>query len=152
MNYNRYLDLHLCTSTVPPAAAGENGFTYRGVRYYHNMREATKRMARYRSTEHQYGGFLFDKDSWFSKGNCHYLHDIEVTSTNRDWLRLAADGTFGNRLKQARYIGCFASIERLKLEATYPALQGLVHWICDQAKRCQPPNLGNLGNHAVQIT
>jgi hypothetical protein len=131
MNYNRYLDLFLCTSTLPPGAADGNCFTHRGVQYYHNMREATRRMARYRSREHQYGGFLFDKDSWFSKGNCHYLHDIEVTSTDRDWLRLAADGTFGNRLRQARYIGCFASIERLKLDATYPALQGLVHWICD---------------------
>ncbi len=147
MNYNRYLDLHLCVSGNLPtvkdkqAAKVADGrqtqakmdrkfFTHKGVEYFYEFRGDMVDQTRYRSGKGE--GFTFDPDAMFAKGNSRNFDSVEITTADVSMLRLH-NGDISDGLKQVRYIGCMVAIEQLKKANTvYQNLEGLVHWITDK--------------------
>lgn len=162
MNYNRFLDIHLCTCTnlegtpaVPggagvPAAPAVPGvraeysaahmyFTSDGTPYFYQFTNDIMRQMRYRESKAE--GFVFNEKN---TGNCRILTDVELTDATDGFLRLTSttDTSGGSsrtsysineQLKQLRYVGCMVSIEHLKTNAVYPQLQALMLWISDPA-------------------
>jgi len=147
MNYNRYLDLHLCVSghmsTVKQkqeakvakgkqtqAKMNRKFFTQNGVEYFYEFRGDMVDQTRYRSGKSE--GFTFDPDAMFAKGNSRNFEDVEITTADVSMLRLH-NGDISDGLKQVRYIGCMVAIEQLQNANTlYANLEGLVHWITDK--------------------
>ena len=136
-NYNRYLDLHLCTTTniadlkTRKAAPGDRRkfFSHGGTEYFYEFRDDMQKQSMYRSVKNE--GFTFDPDAWFSKGNSRNFSDFEITSADVSMLRLRL-GRITDELKQMRYIGCMLSMEKLQGIEWLPNLEGLMHWICDE--------------------
>ena len=132
-NYNRYLDLHLCTSTMP-APGGlkdpKHYFTHRGREYLYDFMKDINRQQNYRENKNEgvQSGFW----SWMkSESNARLLSSSEVTYSERTFLRLKPDGTISDELSRIRYVACIVSIERLMDGATHQQLQSLVQWISD---------------------
>jgi hypothetical protein len=128
MNYNRYLDLHLCVtghmSTVirkqeakvakgnqTQAKMNRKFFTQNGVAYFYEFRGDMVDQTRYRSGKSE--GFTFDPDAMFAKGNSRNFEDVEITTADMSMLRLH-NGDISDGLKQVRYIGCMVAIEQLQ--------------------------------------
>jgi hypothetical protein len=144
-NYNRYLDIHLCTSdhitdvkTRKLSQAKDFSeivkchrkfFTANGREYFYEFREDMDQQVRYRTAKSE--GFTYDSDAIiFNTGNCRNYTNLEITTADKAMLVLR-NGQISDELKKMRYIGCMASIEQLAQQRTYPNLQGLVHWISD---------------------
>ncbi len=143
-NYNRYLDLHLCTSTFAPdykqgklqAWDGHRKFFSAGsgtekIEYFYEFRKDMDDQKQYRTAKSE----GYDPDAWWGKGNSRNFCDVEITTANVSMLR--CKGPDNNReisdeLKRMRYIGCMASIEQLQKPDKYDNLEGLVHWIADE--------------------
>lgn len=143
-NYNRYLDLHLCTSTIAPnykqdklqAWDGQRKFFSAGsgtekIEYFYEFRKDMDDQKQYRTDKSE----GYDPDAWCGKGNSRNFCDVEITTANVSMLR--CKGPVDNReisdeLKRMRYIGCMASIEQLQKPDKYDNLEGLVHWIADE--------------------
>lgn len=148
-NYNRYLDLHLCTNhdiadikTKKLAKARQDGgyaevlkchrkfFSHGGTEYFYEFRDDMERQARYRS-EMKTEGYTFDPEAFFgSKGNCRNFSNVEITTADVSMLRSRL-GEISNELRQMRYIGCMVAIENLQGANFYPNLESLMRWICD---------------------
>lgn len=145
MNYNRYLDLHLCTTTnisgekADQQALVDSGdqsqaqmdkmfFSSNGTTFFYEFRGDMASQARYRSGKSE--GFTFDPDAWFAKGNSRSFEDVEITTADISLLRLR-NGEISDELRQLRYIGCMVAIEQLKTTDIHPNLQALVRWIAD---------------------
>jgi hypothetical protein len=131
MNYNRYLDLHLCTSSkmAQIKSRGKSSdcfFTSRGIEYFYEFPQDMMRQLRYREGKNE--GFTWGDD----KANCKILDQVELTRENGSgWLSFTT-GAISEELKQLRYISCMVSIENLKDSAKeWPNLAALVHWISD---------------------
>ncbi len=144
-NYNRYLDLHLCTSTFAPdykqgklqAWDGQRKFFSAGsgtekIEYFYEFRKDMDDQKQYRTAKSE----GYDPDAWWGKGNSRNFCDVEITTANVSMLRCKGPDTnreISDELKRMRYIGCMASIEQLqKPLVKYPNLEGLVHWIADE--------------------
>lgn len=130
MNYNRYLDLHLCTSSDMAAvkAKGKSRscfFTSNGTVYFYEFTNDIMKQMRYREGKNE--GFTSG-----DKGNCKILDTVELTRENGSgWLSFTT-GAITEELKQLRYISCMVSIENLKDNTKeWPNLAALVHWISD---------------------
>ena len=130
MNYNRYLDLHLCTSSDMAAckqkAAQEKlpkeCFFSKDTHFYEFSADIMKQM-RYREGKNE--GFTSG-----DKGNCKILDEEELTRDTAGFLRFTG-GEITDELKQLRYISCMVSIENLKKKTVYPNLSALVRWLSD---------------------
>lgn len=135
MNYNRYLDIHLCTNTdLAAVLAKQKAKTkdYRGQffggknPYFYEFNESLMQQMRYREAKDE--GFTFNEQN---KGNCRIISDKELTHAGGiNWLRLV-NGRITEEIKQIRYVGCMVAIENLKTTTVYPQLQALMHWISD---------------------
>lgn len=147
-NYNRYLDIHLCTSHDIAAVktkkmqkardtgsynalvkCARNFFTANGTEYFYEFHADMEDQVRYRTGKSE--GFTYDSDAvFFNTGNCRNYTDVEITTANKSML-VCRNGEISDELKQMRYIGCMASIEQLAAPHVYPNLEGLVRWISD---------------------
>lgn len=132
-NYNRYLDLHLCTSTIQGHRGLKNPkkyFTHRGREYLYDFMEDINRQQSYREAKNEgvQSGFW---SAMKSESNARLLSSSEVTYSERTFLRLKPDGTISDELSRIRYVACIVSIERLTDGQTHPQLQSLVKWIAD---------------------
>jgi len=142
-NYNRYLDIHLCTSNVAntrnkyPGAEMYIG----GGRYFYEWPSDVMMQMRYRESKAE--GFTFNNDN---KGNCKILDDVELTEANAQWLvhNSTLDTTGGSsrlsssihdELKQLRYVACMVALEHLKTNDVYQQLRSLMLWISDPGTR-----------------
>jgi hypothetical protein len=131
MNYNRYLDLHLCTSSkmAKIKSKGKSSdcfFNFKGVEYFYDFPQDIMKQLHYREGKNE--GFTWAND----KGNCKILDKVELTKeSGSGWLGFTT-GAITEELKQLRYISCMVSIENLKDNAKeWPNLAALVHWISD---------------------
>lgn len=130
MNYNRFLDLHLCTSS-DMAEIKRKGksrscfFRDKGVEYFYEFPQDLMRQLRYREGKNE--GFTFG-----DKGNCKILDQVELTrESGSGWLSFTT-GAITEELKQLRYVSCMVSIDNLKDSAKqWTNLAALVHWISD---------------------
>ena len=147
MNYNRYLDIHLCTSDLAsdklrkyPVARFGRLYIGKG-RYFYEFTRDIMRQMRYRESKAE--GFTFNNDN---KGNCKILEDVELTDADDQWLvpNSTLDTTGGgsrvsywikDELKQLRYVGCMVSIEHLQTNDVYPQMRSLMLWISDPGTR-----------------
>lgn len=147
-NYNRYLDLHLCTShniaglkNRKMINARQRGFhailecqgkfftSANKTEYFYEFRDDMEKQVRYRTGKSE--GFTYDSDAvLFDTGNCRNYTDVEITTADNSML-VCRNGEISDKLRQMRYIGCMASIEQLALPQLYPNLDGLVRWIAD---------------------
>lgn len=142
-NYNRYLDIHLCTSNVAntrnkyPGAEMYIG----GGRYFYEWPSDVMMQMRYRESKAE--GFTFNNDN---KGNCKILGDVELTEADAQWLfpNSTLDTTGGgsrvsysikDELKQLRYVACMVAIEHLQTNVVYQQLRSLMLWISDPGTR-----------------
>ena len=147
-NYNRYLDIHLCTShdiadvkmrkmrkaratgslsAVPKCQ--RKFFTANGTEYFYEFLDDMEDQVRYRTGKSE--GFTYDPDAIiFNTGNCRNYTNLEITTADKNML-VCRGGQISDELKKMRYIGCMASIEQLAKHSVYPNLEGLVHWIAD---------------------
>ena len=122
-NYNRYLDLHLCSSTYTAEDEADedcNFFNHRGSRYRYDFIKDMQAQANYR------GG----KDEGYSGGNMRVLDSSELTHSQKSFLRLTPQDEISQELSRLRYVSCLVSIERLG-SGTHPQLRALVKWISD---------------------
>lgn len=142
MNYNRYLDIHLCTNTDLAAVklkhrSPDMYFQSNQVEHFYEFTPDLMRQLRYREAKTE--GFTFNETN---SGNCRILNGVELTDAPHGFLRLTStlDTTGGGRrvshtindqLKQLRYIGCMVSIEKLRTNAVYEQLQALMLWISE---------------------
>lgn len=130
MNYNRYLDLHLCTSSDMAAvkAKGKSRscfFTSNGTVYFYEFTNDIMKQMRYREGKNE--GFTSG-----DKGNCKILDTVELTTASSSgWLSYTT-GDITEELKQLRYVSCMVSIENLLDNAKqWSNLAALVRWISD---------------------
>lgn len=146
-NYNRYLDLHLCsgekiaevkerklqkaraTSYAEILKCHRKFFSHGGREYFYEFRDDMEKQARYRTGKSE--GFTYDPDAMFAKGNCRNFCDVEITTADIGMLRLR-NGEISDGLKQLRYVGCMVAIEQLKKRDVYPNFEGLVQWVADK--------------------
>ena len=145
-NYNRYLDIHLCTSdhitdvkTRKLSQAKDFSeivkchrkfFNANGREYFYEFREDMEQQVRYRTAKSE--GFTYDSDAIiFNTGNCRNYTNLEITTADKAML-VCRNGQISDELKKMRYIGCMVSIEQLAMPHFYPNLEGLVRWISDE--------------------
>jgi len=142
MNYNRYLDIHLCTDTDMATVRTKYNqnpyyFTSNHTEYFYQFSPDLMRQMRYRESKAE--GFTFDNNN---TGNCRVLAGVELTDASHSFLRISsildttgaaprASHTITPELKQLRYIGCMVSIEHLKTNVVYDQLRALMLWISD---------------------
>jgi len=142
-NYNRYLDIHLCTIATAALEGQFRPATYsslyfgKATKYFYEFNYDIRRQMRYRDSKAE--GFTFNNKN---TGNCKILDDVELTDATDQWLTLTStlDTTGGgsrvaysinDQLKQLRYVGCMVSIEKLQTNDVYPQLRALMLWISD---------------------
>lgn len=147
MNYNRYLDLHLCTSTnisgLKTKFPMDRFFNDHnaGVEYFYEFTHDTMKQTRYREGKAE--GFLYTTQDNQKTANCKVVSG-ELTNASNSFLRVISylDTTGGGRqihyrmneeLERLRYISCMVSIENLKTNSVYGQLQALMAWISDPA-------------------
>lgn len=130
MNYNRYLDLHLCTSSDIAAikAKGKSRscfFTSNGKQYFYEFPQDIMKQMRYREGKNE--GFTSG-----ATGNCRIVDAVELTTeTSSGWLSFTT-GDITDELKQLRYVSCLVSIENIRdNKKQWANLAALVHWISD---------------------
>ena len=130
MNYSRYLDLHLCTSSDMAACkrkAARKGLPadcfFSKDTFFYEFTADIMRQMRYREAKGE--GFTSG-----DTGNCKVLEDEELTRHTAGFLR-GTGGEITEELKQLRYVSCLVSIENLKKKTVYPNLVALVRWISD---------------------
>ena len=131
MNYNRYLDLHLCTSSTMAKIKRQGYrsdcfFNSNGIEYFYEFSQDMMKHLLYREGKNE--GFTWANDT----GNCKILNQVELTrESGSGWLGFAT-GAITEELKQLRYVSCMVSIESLKDNTKeWPNLAALVHWISD---------------------
>lgn len=143
MNYNRYLDIHLCTYTDMAEVkknhpAADQYFDSNGTEHFYQFSQDRLRQLRYREAKAE--GFTFTNEN---TSNCKLVSG-ELTTADDSSLTLTSslDTTGGGRrvsytmneqLKRLRYISCMVSIEHLKTNTVYQQLQALMLWISDPA-------------------
>ena len=144
MNYNRYLDIHLCTYTDMPQVKKDHPAPYQyfrnsnGTEHFYQFSQDLLRQMRYREAKAE--GFTFTNQN---TPNCKLVSG-ELTTADDSFLTLTSllDTTGGGRrvsytmneqLKRLRYISCMVSIEHLKTNTVYHQLQALMLWISDPA-------------------
>lgn len=143
MNYNRYLDIHLCTYTDMAEvrithSRADQYFDSNGTQHFYQFSQDRLRQLRYREAKAE--GFTFTNEN---TSNCKLVSG-ELTTADDSFLHLnsALDTTGGGRrvwytideqLKRLRYISCMVSIEHLKTNTVYQQLQALMLWISDPA-------------------
>jgi len=142
MIYNRYLDIHLCTSSDMAAvkAKGKSRscfFTSNGTEYFYEFSRSLMQQMQYREAKDE--GFTFDNTN---TGSCRVLSDVELTHSDASFLKNTSsflDKTTGEstytlnaELKQIRYVGCMVAIENLKTAKVYSQLLQLMVWISDE--------------------
>jgi len=124
MNYNRFLDLHLCTNVITAELRRKKGpelfFSHRGTQYFYDFRGDvdTQRINR------------LGKIEGYGDGNSKILEGIEVTRSQKSLLQFT-NGTISKELEQLRYLGCLVAIEHLQDGRDYPQLRALMSWISD---------------------
>jgi hypothetical protein len=143
MNYNRFLDIHLCTNTDLAAVktkypkASQYFVSNKRSEYFYQFTPDLMRQMRYRESKAE--GFTFDNNS---TGNCRVVTGVELTDASHSFLRCSsildttgaapvASYTISLELQQLRYIGCMVSIEHLKTNEVYDQLRALMLWISD---------------------
>jgi hypothetical protein len=126
MNYNRYLDLHLCTSSEMAAlrARYDPPCFLPGGRYFYEFSADIMRQMRYRESKDE--GFTS-----VNNPNCKILDQVELTEESSAGFLQFTRGEITEELKQLRYVGCMVAIEHLKTKKVYPNLAALVRWISD---------------------
>jgi hypothetical protein len=133
MNYNRYWDLHLCSSTFTAEDKQDpkyNFFTHRGTEYRYDFLGDMQRQGDYREAKAE----GYESGAWatlMSRANARVLDSSELTHSQKSFLQLSQKGGISEELSRLRYVGCLVSIERLSDGNTYPQLQSLVQWISD---------------------
>lgn len=133
MNYNRYLDLHLCSTTFSDddeRSPDTDFFTHRGTKYRYDFLEDMQRQADYRETKAE----GYESGAWAklnSRENAIVLDSSELTHSQKPFLQPSALGGISEELSRLRYVACLVSIERLREVLVYPQLQSLVQWISD---------------------
>ena len=135
MNYNRYLDIHLCTNTSLAGLEAKQrkkttysrGQFFGGENpYFYEFNKSLMQQMRYREAKNE--GFTFNEQN---NGNCRIVSDKELTHAGGiNWLRLF-NGRITQEMRQLRYIGCLVAIENLKTDRVYPQLEALMHWVSD---------------------
>lgn len=136
MNYNRFLDLHLCTSgniadlraKELPRAGDRRFFSHRGTEYFYDFEEKPASIG---DVEAQMANRL-GKIEGYGDGNSKILRDVEVTRSQKSLLQFE-NGGISKELEQLRYLGCLVAIEHLQEATVYPQLQALMSWISDAA-------------------
>lgn len=122
MNYNRFLDLHLCTKIKlkKPLHGNRCIFNHGGAPYYYdfNFDVGSQMMNR------------LGKNEGYGEGNSKILAGVEVTRLDDSLLKVA-NGEISKELERLRYLGCLVAIEHLQDATVYPQLQALMSWISD---------------------
>lgn len=124
MNYNRFLDLHLCTNVITDKQRKKKKpelfFSHRGTQYFYDFGRDVdaQRISR------------LGKIEGYGDGNSKVLEGIEVTRSQKSLLQFT-NGTISKELEQLRYLGCLVAIEHLQDGNVYPQLQALMSWISD---------------------
>jgi hypothetical protein len=133
MNYNRYWDLHLCSSTFTAEDKQDpryDFFTHRGTEYRYDFLGDMQRQGDYREAKAE----GYESGAWatlMSRANATVLDSSELTHSQKSFLLPSTQGGISEELSRLRYVGCLVSIERLSDGNTYPQLQSLVRWISD---------------------
>jgi len=133
MNYNRYLDLHLCSTTFSvdnERDPTKDFFTHRGIKYRYDFLSDMQKQADYRESKAE----GYESGAWAklrSRENSRVLGSSELTHSQKSFLQLSAQGGISEELSRLRYVGCLVSMERLSVGHVYPQLQSLVQWISD---------------------
>ena len=128
MNYSRYWDLHLCSSTFTAdkkkdprcdffSSPGPNGKT----EYRYDFLDDMRKQADYRES----------KREGYDRQNARVLDKSELIDSQESFLQLTPQGGISEELSRLRYVSCLVSIEHLKDGHTYPQLRSLVQWIAD---------------------
>jgi len=133
MNYNRFLDLHLCTNTNIADLKGRNPllgdrrfFSHRGTEYFYDFEEIALIIG---DVESQMMNRL-GKNQGYGNANSKTLREVEVTRSQKSLLQFT-NGVISKELEQLRYLGCLVAIEHLQDGNVYPQLQALMSWISD---------------------
>lgn len=136
MNYNRFLDLHLCTKEKIASLKAKRWkgvldrrfFSHRGTEYFYDFEEKPASIG---DLEAQMMNRL-GKIEGYGDGNSKILRGVEVTRSQKSLLQFA-NGAISKELEQLRYLGCLVAIEHLQEATVYPQLQALMSWISDAA-------------------
>jgi hypothetical protein len=137
MNYNRFLDLHLCTNggiggitalktAIKPSLGDQRFFSHRGTEYFYDFEAKPSRISDLESQRMNRLG----KIEGYGDGNSKILREVEVTRSQKSLLQFT-NGTISKELEQLRYLGCLVAIEHLQDGNVYPQLQALMSWISD---------------------
>jgi hypothetical protein len=134
MNYNRFLDLHLCTKNhiaalrtlEKPGVGDRRFFSHRGTEYFYDFEEQPASIG---DVESQMMNRL-GKNQGYGDANSKILRDVEVTRSQKSLLQFT-NGVISKELEQLRYLGCLVAIEHLQDATVYPQLQALMSWISD---------------------
>jgi hypothetical protein len=137
MNYNRFLDLHLCTNggiggitalknKKKPSLGDQRFFSHRGTEYFYDFEAKPLRIG---DVESQMMNRL-GKNQGYGDGNSKILRQVEVTRSQKSLLQFT-NGTISKELEQLRYLGCLVAIEHLQDGNVYPQLQAVMSWISD---------------------
>ena len=141
MNYNRFLDLHLCTSSsigplkqsrsigYRPERGDQRFFVHRGVEYFYDFEYSGRNQASAGDIESQLRNRL-GKNCGYRDANSKVLRFVEVTRSQKTLLQFKGNA-ISEELRQLRYLGCLVAIEHLKEDVVYPQLQALMSWISD---------------------
>ena len=134
MNYGRYWDLHLCSSTfnaTSKANPRHKFFTHRGTEYRYDFLSDMRKQATYREGKQE----GYESGSLWSRSNMQVLDSTEITHSQKTFLQLTPEGGISEELRRLRYVSCLVSIEQLKASLAsgnpFVQLQSLVQWISD---------------------
>jgi len=136
MEYNRYLDLHLCTSSITALLKKRKGYKpERGDRRFF-IHEKIEYFYDFEASGNFKGDFenglrnRLKKNPGYQDSNSKILRFVEVTRSHSSLLQFN-NATISEELRRLRYLGCLVAIEHLKDGRVYPQLQALMSWISD---------------------
>jgi hypothetical protein len=124
MNYNRYLDLHLCSYKWD---IKHPSFTHRGTTYRYDFLPDMRKQLTYRVGKNE----GYDPGEGFSKGNMRIFTDEQLTKSENKLFRLDKAGNISEELSQVRYVSCLVAIEALNATHVHYQIKALVKWISD---------------------
>ena len=141
MNYNRFLDLHLCTTSsigelkrhkgidYQPERGDSRFFVHRGTEYFYDFEYSGRVEEAVGDVEAQRRNRL-GKNEGYRDANSKILRSVEVTRSQKSLLQFTGN-TISEELRRLRYLGCLVAIEHLKDSNEYPQLRALMSWISD---------------------
>lgn len=139
MNYNRFLDLHLCTSSSisnlkkkyrhQPGLGDRRFFVHRGVEYFYDFEDSGRSETDPGDVESQLR-YRLSTNNGYRGANSKVLRSVEVTRSQKSLLQFKGNA-ISEELRALRYLGCLVAIEHLKENVEYPQLKALMSWISD---------------------